>query len=85
MGKDLFSPFARKSMVGRAAVVLILGKPKGSKLHCCTASLLYFLAAVSFMFHSFLFWIQRASENVQTQNVSRSCSAQSVRLCGGCR
>ena len=31
MGKDLFSPFARKSMVGRAAVVLILGKPKGSK------------------------------------------------------
>ena len=32
MGKDLFSPFARKSMVGRAAVVLILGKPKGSKL-----------------------------------------------------
>ena len=31
MGKDLFNPFARKSMVGRAAVVLILGKPKGSK------------------------------------------------------
>ena len=31
-GKDLFSPFARKNMFGRAAVVLLLGKPKGPKL-----------------------------------------------------
>jgi hypothetical protein len=40
---------------------LLLAQQLADELHCCTASLLYFLAAVSFMFHSFLFWIQRAA------------------------